>query len=127
MERVQQNFPPEFINRLDEILMFNRLSRQHMDGIIDIQLKNVRSLLADKKITLNVTPDATTWLANEGYDPVYGARPLKRAIQRFVVNPLANAILDEQVQDGDDVEIYVNDDQKLSVRANGVQLTETLL
>jgi len=127
MERVQQNFPPEFINRLDEILMFNRLSREHMDGIIGIQLKNVRQLLADKKISLVVTPEATTWLANEGYDQIYGARPLKRAIQRYVVNPLANAILDEEVHDGDQVEIFLDDGNKLGVRSNGVRLTETLL
>src|SRR6185437_5112143 len=93
MEMVRAAFRPEFLNRLDEILIFRRLSRDDMKGIVDIQLRHLDKLLADRKITLQLDDKARAWLAEAGYDPVYGARPLKRVIQRSLQNPLAELIL----------------------------------
>jgi len=107
MEDVRRAFRPEFLNRLDEILMFNRLSRAHMTDIVDIQLGGLRKLLADRKIGLEVNGKALQWLANRGYDPVYGARPLKRVIQRSLQNPLATQLLEGKIKDGDTVEVGV--------------------
>jgi ATP-dependent Clp protease ATP-binding subunit ClpB len=107
MEEVRRAFRPEFLNRLDEILMFNRLSRAHMTDIVDIQLGGLRKLLADRKIDLEVNSQALQWLANRGYDPVYGARPLKRVIQRSLQNPLATQLLEGKIKDGDTVEVGV--------------------
>ncbi|MDA8229924.1 MAG: ATP-dependent chaperone ClpB [Magnetospirillum sp.] len=105
MEVVRIAFRPEFLNRLDEILLFHRLSRQHMAGIVDIQLGRLRKLLADRKIGLDLDQAAREWLADKGYDPVYGARPLKRVIQRCLQNPLAGLILAGKVKDGDTVPV----------------------
>ena len=105
MEVVRHAFRPEFLNRLDEILLFRRLSRENMSGIVDIQLDHLRALLQDRKITLAVDPAALMWLGNAGYDPVYGARPLKRVIQKHLQNPLANLILDGSLNDGDTVTV----------------------
>jgi ATP-dependent Clp protease ATP-binding subunit ClpB len=107
MEEVRRAFRPEFLNRLDEILMFNRLSRAHMTDIVDIQLGGLRKLLADRKIGLEVNSQALQWLANRGYDPVYGARPLKRVIQRSLQNPLATQLLEGKIKDGDTIEVGV--------------------
>jgi ATP-dependent Clp protease ATP-binding subunit ClpB len=93
MEAVRSAFRPEFINRLDEILLFNRLTRADMDHIVALQLQRIEGLLATQQLRLAVTPEARTWLADQGYDPLYGARPLKRVLQRYVQNPLAEAIL----------------------------------
>jgi ATP-dependent Clp protease ATP-binding subunit ClpB len=100
MEAVRHAFRPEFLNRLDEVLLFRRLSRQDMTGIVQIQLGRLRQLLADRKIALEVDTKASEWLANAGYDPVYGARPLKRVIQRELQNPLAQQILEGKIPDG---------------------------
>jgi len=97
---VRHAFRPEFLNRLDEILLFRRLSREDMTGIVQIQLGRLRKLLADRKIELEVDPKASEWLGNTGYDPVYGARPLKRVIQRELQNPLAQQILEGKIPDG---------------------------
>lgn len=105
MEVVRHAFRPEFLNRLDEILLFRRLSRENMSGIVDIQLDHLRALLKDRKITLTVDPTALMWLGNAGYDPVYGARPLKRVIQKHLQNPLANLILDGSLNEGDTVTV----------------------
>jgi ATP-dependent Clp protease ATP-binding subunit ClpB len=107
MGAVRQAFRPEFLNRLDEILLFRRLGREQMTAIVDIQLKRLDALLADRKIRLQLDDKAKTWLANQGYDPVYGARPLKRVIQRSLQNPLAQLILNGEVQDGDAVKVTV--------------------
>ena len=107
MEAVRRAFRPEFLNRLDEILLFRRLSRQHMKGIVEIQLKRLEALLVDRKITLDVDSAAKSWLAESGYDPAYGARPLKRIIQRQVQNPLATSILKGDIKDGDTVAVRV--------------------
>jgi ATP-dependent Clp protease ATP-binding subunit ClpB len=107
MEEVRRAFRPEFLNRLDEILLFNRLSRAHMTDIVEIQLGHLRKLLADRKIDLEFDNKALQWLANRGYDPVYGARPLKRVIQRNLQNPLATLILEGRIKDGDTVKVTV--------------------
>jgi ATP-dependent Clp protease ATP-binding subunit ClpB len=105
MAVVRASFRPEFLNRLDEIILFERLSRAHMKGIVEIQLKRLEALLADRKITLELSDAAREWLANAGYDPVYGARPLKRTIQKNLQDPLARQILEGKIRDGDRVEV----------------------
>jgi len=109
MAAVRDAFRPEFLNRLDEILLFRRLSRDDMKGIVTIQLERLRKLLADRKITLDVDAAASAWLANAGYDPVYGARPLKRVIQRELQNPLAQQILEGHIPDGSTVHVGAGD------------------
>jgi len=109
MEVVRAAFRPEFLNRLDEIILFHRLTREQMTGIVDIQLERLKAMLADRKITLELTDAARAWLAREGYDPVYGARPLKRVIQRSLQNPLAEMILAGKVPDGTTVRVNVGD------------------
>ena len=109
MEVVRRAFRPEFLNRLDDILLFHRLSRSQMTGIVDIQLERLRRLLADRKITIELDKAARAWLADAGYDPVYGARPLKRVIQRELQNPLAQMILAGRIKDGDTVTISACD------------------
>ncbi|MEM7569514.1 MAG: ATP-dependent chaperone ClpB [Pseudomonadota bacterium] len=100
MEVVRSAFRPEFLNRLDETILFHRLSLEHMAGIVDIQVAHVERLLADRKITLELDQSARTWLGKVGYDPVYGARPLKRAVQRYLQDPLADMILSGALPDG---------------------------
>jgi len=107
MDLVRRSFRPEFLNRLDEIILFNRLGRKEMKRIVDIQLRHLQQLLAERKIVLDVDEKAKTWLANTGYDPVYGARPLKRVIQRALQNPLANMLLSGAIKDGDTVTVTV--------------------
>ena len=107
MEEVRRAFRPEFLNRLDEILLFNRLSRAHMTDIVTVQIQKLFKLLADRKIELKIDGKALQWLANRGYDPVYGARPLKRVIQRSLQNPLATQLLEGRIRDGDTVEVGV--------------------
>jgi ATP-dependent Clp protease ATP-binding subunit ClpB len=105
MAVVRASFRPEFLNRLDEIILFERLSREHMKGIVEIQLKRLEALLAERKIALDITDAAKRWLADAGYDPVYGARPLKRTIQRSLQDPLARMILEGRIGDGDTVTV----------------------
>ncbi len=105
MVAVQAHFRPEFLNRLDEIVIFDRLSRADMDGIVDIQLAILDARLAARKIVLKLDADARTWLANRGYDPVYGARPLKRVIQKALQDPLAELLLAGEVLDGETVTV----------------------
>ncbi|MEM7571095.1 MAG: AAA family ATPase, partial [Pseudomonadota bacterium] len=100
MDVVRGAFRPEFLNRLDETILFHRLSLEHMSGIVDIQVAHVERLLADRKITLELDDTACAWIAKVGYDPVYGARPLKRAVQRYLQDPLADMILSGQLPDG---------------------------
>jgi ATP-dependent Clp protease ATP-binding subunit ClpB len=110
MEVVRRTFRPEFLNRLDEILLFHRLTRPQMTGIVDIQLGRLHAMLADRKITLELDEQAKVWLADKGYDPVYGARPLKRVIQRELQNPLASLILEGKIGDGDTVSVTAGPD-----------------
>ncbi|MEO0035008.1 MAG: hypothetical protein RLZZ501_1031 [Pseudomonadota bacterium] len=105
MEMVRAAFRPELLNRIDEILLFRRLGRADMTGIVEIQLARLRKLLADRKITIELDAAAEAWLAERGYDPVYGARPLKRVIQRTLQTPLAGLLLEGVVKDGDTVTV----------------------
>lgn len=105
MEAVRTHFRPEFLNRLDEQVIFGRLSRGNMGAIVDIQLRLLEARLSGRKIALDLDKAAKTWLANAGYDPVFGARPLKRVIQAHLQNPLAELILSGRVKDGDNVTI----------------------
>ncbi|TGX52737.1 ATP-dependent chaperone ClpB [Sphingomonas gei] len=116
MEIVRGHFRPEFLNRLDEIILFHRLAADHMAPIVDIQVGRVSKLLADRKIKLDLSDAARGWLGRVGYDPVYGARPLKRAVQRYLQDPLADLILRGDVKDGSTVHIDEGDGAlKLSV------------
>jgi ATP-dependent Clp protease ATP-binding subunit ClpB len=105
MEAVRSRFRPEFLNRLDEIILFHRLTRANMDKIVDIQMARLARLLADRKIAIELDDKARRWLADAGYDPVYGARPLKRVIQKELQDPLADLILAGKVKDGETLEI----------------------
>ena len=109
MDAVRAAFRPEFLNRLDEIILFRRLGRADMKGIVDVQLRALRSLLADRGIALGISESARAWLADAGYDPVYGARPLKRVIQRQLQNVLAGMILEGEVGEGETVEVAAGD------------------
>ena len=100
MEVVRAHFRPEFLNRLDEIILFHRLAADHMAPIVDIQVARLGKLLADRKVTVELSDAAKAWLGRVGYDPVYGARPLKRAVQRYLQDPLADLILRGDVRDG---------------------------
>ncbi|MBB5223910.1 ATP-dependent Clp protease ATP-binding subunit ClpB [Amaricoccus macauensis] len=111
MAAVRAHFRPEFLNRLDEIVIFDRLSRKNMDGIVDIQIGLLAKRLAQRGITLEVDADARTWLANRGYDPVYGARPLKRVIQKELQDKLATELLAGKIMDGSTVPVTVHDGQ----------------
>lgn len=111
MEVVRKAFRPEFLNRLDEILLFRRLGREQMSGIVDIQLTYLRKLLGDRRITLTLNDDAKKWLADKGYDPAYGARPLKRVIQAHLQNRLAQLILQGDIADGASVAVGVKGDE----------------
>jgi ATP-dependent Clp protease ATP-binding subunit ClpB len=119
MDAVRRHFRPEFINRIDEIVVFHRLKREAMAAIVDIQIKRLQALVADRKITLELDDQARTWLANKGYDPIYGARPLKRVIQKQVQDPLAEEILRGTVKDGDTVRVSVRDG---ALTLNGTQV-----
>jgi ATP-dependent Clp protease ATP-binding subunit ClpB len=103
MKVVKGAFRPEFLNRLDDIILFNRLDRASMSGIVEVQLKRLDKMLAERHIHLELTPAAKDWLADKGYDPVYGARPLKRILQREVQNKLATLLLTEEIADGAEV------------------------
>ncbi len=109
MELVRAHFRPEFLNRLDEIILFHRLGQVHMGPIVELQLGRVAKLLRDRKITLDLSDAAKRWLGRVGYDPVYGARPLKRAVQRYLQDPLADMILRGDVPDGAAVRIDEGD------------------
>ena len=110
MAAVRAHFRPEFLNRLDEIVLFDRLTRANMDGIVDIQVGILAKRLAGRNITLDVDAAARTWLANRGYDPVYGARPLKRVIQKALQDQLAEKLLAGEVMDGAVVRVTADAD-----------------
>jgi ATP-dependent Clp protease ATP-binding subunit ClpB len=110
MAVVRAHFRPEFLNRIDDILLFHRLRREEMGAIVDIQLKRLQKLLDERKITLNLDDKARTWLADRSYDPTYGARPLKRIIQRALQDPLSELILSGGVKDGDTVKVTAGAD-----------------
>ena len=109
MEAMRQHFRPEFLNRVDDIVIFHRLGREQLREIAEIQLNHVRGLLARRGVTLSLTEAATDLLIEEGYDPVYGARPLKRVLQRRIIDPLAIRVIQGDVREGDHVVIEVED------------------
>jgi ATP-dependent Clp protease ATP-binding subunit ClpB len=109
MDVVRAHFRPEFLNRLDEIILFHRLGQEHMAPIVTIQVGRVQKLLADRKITIDLTDAALRWLGRVGYDPVYGARPLKRAVQRYLQDPLAEMLLEGKLPDGSTLRIDEGD------------------
>jgi ATP-dependent Clp protease ATP-binding subunit ClpB len=121
MNVVRQAFRPEFLNRLDEIVLFHRLSRRNMTGIVAIQLKRLQALLADRKLELQLDDRAKEWLAEAGYDPVYGARPLKRVIQRELQNPLASLLLEGRFKPGDVIRVSA---EKEGLTIDGKKLFE---
>ncbi|RRI00691.1 ATP-dependent chaperone ClpB [Mesorhizobium tamadayense] len=108
---VRASFRPEFLNRVDEVILFHRLRRQDMDRIVEIQLKRLENLLVDRKITLSLDHDAIEWLAAKGYDPAYGARPLKRVMQKELQDPLAEKILLGEILDGSTVKVTAGSDR----------------
>ncbi|MBO6036975.1 MAG: ATP-dependent chaperone ClpB [Acetobacter sp.] len=113
MRIVREHFRPEFLNRLDEIILFSRLQKKDMTNIVDIQIARLRKLLEDRKISLQLDTHAQEWLAHKGYDPVYGARPLKRVIQQNLQNPLAQLLLEGAIHDGEKVDISAQGDHLL--------------
>jgi ATP-dependent Clp protease ATP-binding subunit ClpB len=108
MAEMRRVFKPEFLNRVDDIIIFRPLAQEQIEKIVDLQLRRLEKLLADRKITILVTPEAKRVLAEEGYDPAFGARPLKRSIQRLIQNPLAMAVLDGRFSDGDTIVVDVD-------------------
>jgi ATP-dependent Clp protease ATP-binding subunit ClpB len=116
MAIVRASFRPEFLNRIDEIILFHRLQKSEMARIVDIQFKRLAKLLDDRKITLVLEPAARDWLADKGWDPAYGARPLKRVIQKSVQDPLAELILSGRIKDGEKVVISAS---KQGLKFNG--------
>jgi len=127
MEMVRAHFRPEFLNRLDEIILFDRLSRADMDGIVDIQIAQLAKRLEPRKIALDLTAEAKTWLADKGYDPVYGARPLKRVIQKALQDPLAELLLAGTLKDGDTLKVGADaDGLVLGERADEPRAFETV-
>ena len=117
MDVVRRHFRPEFLNRIDEIILFKRLGRSEMDNIVGIQLKRVEKLLADRRMTLSLDDAARHWLAERGYDPVYGARPLKRVIQKELVDPIARKLLAGELEDGQVIEVTSTGDGLAIARA----------
>jgi ATP-dependent Clp protease ATP-binding subunit ClpB len=116
MAVVRAAFRPEFLNRVDEIILFHRLKKAEMGRIVDIQMTRLQKLLDDRKITIKLDPKARDWLAEKGWDPAYGARPLKRVIQKSVQDPLAEMILAGKIKDGEKVSISGD---KLGLTFNG--------
>jgi ATP-dependent Clp protease ATP-binding subunit ClpB len=120
---VRGHFRPEFLNRVDEIILFHRLRRQDMGRIVEIQLKRLEKLLEDRKIVLDLEPEAVEWLANKGYDPAYGARPLKRVMQKELQDPLAERILSGEILDGSTVKVIAGSD-RLNFRSRPAPVKE---
>ncbi len=117
MEAIRAHFRPEFLNRIDEIVFFKRLGRGEIDRIVGVQLKRLEKILADRRITISLTDEAMQWLSDRGYDPIYGARPLKRVIQKELQDPLARQILEGRIKDGDEVKVTV---EGAALALNGV-------
>ena len=111
METLRAQFRPEFLNRVDEIIIFHSLSREQIGQVVDIQLRILSARLADRHMTINLTGATKDLIVNEGFDPTYGARPLKRTIQRFLENPLSKKILQGEFQQGDSIRIEMEEDR----------------
>ena len=108
-EEVQKTFRPEFINRIDEILIFEKLTKKDIEGILEIQIDTLNNLMNEKQINLKLDSKARSWLTEKGFDPTYGARPLKRVIQNHIQNPLAEKIISNEINEGSEVKISAND------------------
>ena len=117
MNAIRGHFRPEFINRIDETVFFKRLGRSQIDHIVDIQMARLDQLLAERKLSVTLTKAARSWLADRGYDPVYGARPLKRVIQKELQDPLARLLLEGRIHDGSEIKVDVEGG---SLSINGV-------
>ena len=113
MSAVRSHFRPEFLNRIDDIVLFDRLRQQDMGAIVDIQIKRLDALLAGRKIALELSDGAKQWLADKGFEPAYGARPLKRVIQKYLQDPLSEKILGGEVVDGSEVKVDGGTDRLL--------------
>ena len=125
MAVVRSAFRPEFLNRVDEVILFHRLRRDDMGRIVAIQLKRIEQLLTDRKIELKLDSEAIEWLAGKGYDPAYGARPLKRVIQKYLQDPLAELILQGDILDGSTVTVTAGSDRlNLTSRATRQEPTD---
>jgi len=122
---MQTHFKPEFLNRVDDVIIFKPLGREEIEHIVDLQLARFVRMLADRKITLEVTAEAKRLLSDEGYDPAFGARPLKRAIQRLIQNPLAMELLRGRFHDGDHVVVTVGPGGTLAFERAGTSAPET--
>jgi ATP-dependent Clp protease ATP-binding subunit ClpB len=119
MEALRAHFRPEFLNRIDEIVIFHSLSMEHIKQIVEIQLSNLRRRLAERKLDIQLTEPAEEFLAKEGFDPVYGARPLKRAIQRLIQDPLSLKVLQGEFKEGDFIEVALKGNELTFRRREG--------
>jgi ATP-dependent Clp protease ATP-binding subunit ClpB len=119
-DALRAQFRPEFINRIDEIVFFHALDREHIARIVDIQLRGLLKRLSERKITVELSDEAKDFLVREGYDPVYGARPLKRALQRRLLDPLAMRVLDGAFREGDTVVVNVAGDELSFTKGHAV-------
>jgi ATP-dependent Clp protease ATP-binding subunit ClpC len=105
MTEIQKTFRPEFLNRLDDIIVFHELSEEQLGKIVDLMVKDLQNRMAEQKLSLELTQKAKSWLSEKGYDPVYGARPLRRVIERYVENPLSSQVLKGELKEGDTVRV----------------------
>ena len=110
MTEVKKLFRPEFLNRLDEIIVFHELSEEQLGSIVDLMITDLQSRLAERDLNIELTQKAKSWLAKEGYDPIYGARPLRRVIERYVENPLSSKVLRGELKEGDTVKVDLGKD-----------------
>jgi ATP-dependent Clp protease ATP-binding subunit ClpB len=120
MESVRRHFRPEFLNRIDEVILFQRLGRAQMDSIVSIQLQRLEARLAERRMAISLDPSALHWLGEQGYDPVYGARPLKRVIQKSLVDPIARKLLAGDLTEGSLIDVHAGDG-KLSIGRATIQ------
>jgi len=116
-DEVKKLFRPEFLNRLDDIIVFHELSEEQLKGVVDLMLKDLQNRLSEHKVSLELTEKAKAWLAKEGYDPIFGARPLRRVIERTIENPLSSQILRGELKEGDIVKIDIDKEGKLTLKS----------
>jgi ATP-dependent Clp protease ATP-binding subunit ClpC len=110
MAEVKKTFRPEFLNRLDDIIVFHELTEEQLRSIVDLMAKELQERLAERKLGVELTEGAKSWLAKKGYDPMYGARPLRRAIERYVENPLSTKVLSGEFKEGDTIIVNLKGD-----------------
>ena len=110
MAEVKKTFRPEFLNRLDDIIVFHELTAEQLRSVVDLMVKDLQERLAERKLGVELTEKAKSWLTNKGYDPIYGARPLRRAIERYVENPLSTKVLRREFKEGDTIKVDLKGD-----------------